>query len=152
MNFHKLLRWAADFFRQFFCWLLLSQKTTAMVACTYNRVFQDRLRYITFQLADMLPCAVIISGVQRSHFHMIDTVWEAEILGGRENFCLNGSYLPESGQQPQLKIFAAEKIKPCILGGIFSNRMPRTIVLRPLSTISCIRTSSPKIDSDMLSL
>ena len=34
MNFHKLLRWAADFLRQILCWLLLSQRTTAMVACT----------------------------------------------------------------------------------------------------------------------
>jgi IS5 family transposase len=30
MNFHKLLRWAADFLRQISCWLLLSQRTTAM--------------------------------------------------------------------------------------------------------------------------
>jgi IS5 family transposase len=34
MNFHKLLRWAADFLRQIFCWFLLSQRTTAMVACS----------------------------------------------------------------------------------------------------------------------
>ena len=27
MNFHKLLRWAADFLRQFFCWLLFYQRT-----------------------------------------------------------------------------------------------------------------------------
>jgi IS5 family transposase len=32
MNFHKLLRWVAAFLRQIFCWLLLSQRTTAMVA------------------------------------------------------------------------------------------------------------------------
>jgi transposase, IS5 family len=31
MNFHKLLRWAAAFLRQFFYWLLLSQRTTAIV-------------------------------------------------------------------------------------------------------------------------
>jgi len=30
MNFHKLLRWVAAFLRQIFCWLLLSQRTTAM--------------------------------------------------------------------------------------------------------------------------
>ena len=34
MNFHKLLRWAADFLRQIFCWLLLSQRTTAMLVFT----------------------------------------------------------------------------------------------------------------------
>jgi hypothetical protein len=34
MNFHKLLRWAAAFLRQIFCWLLLSQRTTAITACT----------------------------------------------------------------------------------------------------------------------
>jgi hypothetical protein len=34
MNFHKLLRWAADFLRQIFCWLLWSQRTMATVACT----------------------------------------------------------------------------------------------------------------------
>jgi IS5 family transposase len=32
MNFHKLLRWVAAFLRQIFCWLLYSQRTTAMVA------------------------------------------------------------------------------------------------------------------------
>jgi IS5 family transposase len=31
MNFHKLLQWAADFLRQILCWLLLSQRTTAML-------------------------------------------------------------------------------------------------------------------------
>jgi IS5 family transposase len=36
MNFHKLLRWAAAFLRQFFCWLLLSQRTTAIVANAEN--------------------------------------------------------------------------------------------------------------------
>ena len=30
MNFHKLLRWVAAFLRQIFCWLLYSQRTTAM--------------------------------------------------------------------------------------------------------------------------
>ena len=34
MNFHKLLRWVAAFLRQIFCWLLYSQRTAAMVACT----------------------------------------------------------------------------------------------------------------------
>jgi IS5 family transposase len=34
MNFHKLLRWVAAFLRQIFCWLLYSQRTTAMVTCT----------------------------------------------------------------------------------------------------------------------
>jgi IS5 family transposase len=32
MNFHKLLRWVAAFLRQIFCWLLLSQRTTAVMA------------------------------------------------------------------------------------------------------------------------
>jgi len=30
MNFHKLLRWVAAFLRQIFCWLLWSQRTTAI--------------------------------------------------------------------------------------------------------------------------
>jgi IS5 family transposase len=30
-NFHKLLRWAAGFLHRIFCWLLTSQRTTAMV-------------------------------------------------------------------------------------------------------------------------
>jgi IS5 family transposase len=34
MNFHKLLRWVAAFLRQIFLWLLYSQRTTAMVACS----------------------------------------------------------------------------------------------------------------------
>jgi IS5 family transposase len=32
MNFHKLLRWVAAFLRQIFCRLLLSQRTTAVLA------------------------------------------------------------------------------------------------------------------------
>ena len=32
MNFDKLLRWVAAFLRQIFCWLLLSQRTTAVLA------------------------------------------------------------------------------------------------------------------------
>jgi IS5 family transposase len=34
MNFHKLLRWVAAFLRRIFYWLLYSQRTTAMVACS----------------------------------------------------------------------------------------------------------------------
>ena len=33
MNFHKLLRWAAGFLRQIFCWLLSCQRATTIVVC-----------------------------------------------------------------------------------------------------------------------
>jgi hypothetical protein len=33
MNFHKLLRWAAENLRRISCGLLFSQRATAMVAC-----------------------------------------------------------------------------------------------------------------------
>jgi hypothetical protein len=36
MNFHKLLRWAADFLRQIFCWLLSYQRATTIVVCAEN--------------------------------------------------------------------------------------------------------------------
>jgi hypothetical protein len=43
MNFHKLLRWAADFLRQILYWLLSYQRATTIVACAEKLVFQDRL-------------------------------------------------------------------------------------------------------------
>jgi IS5 family transposase len=36
MNFHKLLRWAADFLRQILCWLLSYQRATTIVVCAEN--------------------------------------------------------------------------------------------------------------------
>jgi IS5 family transposase len=36
MNFHKLLLWAAAFLRQIFYWLLLSQRTIAMLVFAEN--------------------------------------------------------------------------------------------------------------------
>ena len=36
MNFRKLLRWAADFLRQIFCWLLSYQRTTTIESVPIN--------------------------------------------------------------------------------------------------------------------
>ena len=36
MNFHKLLRWAAEFLRQILCWLLSYQRATTIVVCAEN--------------------------------------------------------------------------------------------------------------------
>jgi hypothetical protein len=36
MDFHKLLRWAADFLCQILCWLLSYQRETTIVVCAEN--------------------------------------------------------------------------------------------------------------------
>jgi IS5 family transposase len=48
MYFHKLLRWAAEFLRQIFLWLLFYQRTMAIKVSSILWLFQYRQYYLIF--------------------------------------------------------------------------------------------------------